>query len=67
MLFRSADPELTIPRTEIVEITDYKIIVKDEEKTIKDRAENEDFIPNFVNPFRNQENLTPAGDRSTID
>ncbi|MBR2725351.1 hypothetical protein IKF28_02290 [Candidatus Saccharibacteria bacterium] len=62
-----ADPELTIPRTEIVEITDYKIIVKDEEKTIKERAENEDFIPNFVNPFRNQENLTPAGDRSTKD
>ncbi len=46
------DPELTIPCTEIVEITDYKIIVKDEEKTIRARAENEDFIPNFVNPFR---------------
>lgn len=46
------DSELTIPRTEIVEITDYKIIVKDEEKTIKERAEKEDFVPNFVNPFR---------------
>ena len=29
------DPELTIHRKEIVEITDYKIIVKDEEKIIK--------------------------------
>ncbi|MBR0488081.1 PRC-barrel domain-containing protein [Candidatus Saccharibacteria bacterium] len=46
------DPELIIPRTEIVEITDYKIIVRDEEKTIRARAEKEDFIPNFVNPFR---------------
>ena len=46
------DPELTIPRSEIVEVTDYKVIVKDEEKTIKKRAEKEDFVPNFVNPFR---------------
>ena len=46
------DPELTIPRKEIVEITDYKVIVKDEEKTIKARAMKEDFVPNFVNPFR---------------
>lgn len=49
------DPELTIPRKEIVEITDYKIIVKDEEKVIRARAENEDFVPNFVNPFRKTE------------
>jgi sporulation protein YlmC with PRC-barrel domain len=49
------DPELTIPRTEIVEITDYKVVVKDEEKTIRARAEKEDFIPNFVNPFRKTE------------
>ena len=34
--------------------TDYKIIVKDEEKVLKRRAEKEDFIPNFVNPFRTQ-------------
>lgn len=46
------DSELTIPRSEIVEITDYKIIVRDEEKVIKERALKEDFIPNFVNPFR---------------
>ena len=46
------DSDLTIPRSEIVEVTDDKIIVKDEEKIIKARAEKEDFIPNFVNPFR---------------
>ena len=46
------DPELTISRKEIVEVNDYKIIVKDEEKTIREKAAKEDFVPNFVNPFR---------------
>lgn len=46
------DPELTIPRQEVVEVTDTKIIVRDEEKVIRERAAKEDFIPNFVNPFR---------------
>ena len=46
------DPELIIPRREIVEVNDYKIIVKDEEEKIRKRATREDFIPNFVNPFR---------------
>lgn len=49
------DPELIISRKEIVEITDYKIIVKDEEKILKAKAEKEEFVPNFVNPFRNHE------------
>lgn len=46
------DPELIIPRSEIVEINDYKIIVKDEEKKIRQKVETTDFIPNYVNPFR---------------
>lgn len=54
LMKRFVDPELIISRKEIVEITDYKIIVKDEEKTLKARAAKEDFIPNFVNPFRTQ-------------
>ena len=54
------DSELTIPRSEIVEITDYKVIVRDEEKVIKERALNEDFIPNFVNPFRKSAEQAPA-------
>ncbi len=55
------DPELTIHRREIVEITDDKVIVKDEEKVLKARAEKEDFVPNFVNPFRNPEqDFAPA-------
>ena len=51
------DPELTIHRREIVEITDYKVVVKDEEKVIKARASKEDFVPNFVNPFRTDPNF----------
>jgi len=68
-LFKSfLDSELTIPRREIVEVTDYKIVVKDEEKVIKARAENEDFIPNFVNPFRKTEqDLAPADTRTPDD
>ncbi len=49
------DSELTIHRNEIVEVTDYEIIVKDEEKVIRAKAEKENFVPNFVNPFRNSE------------
>ncbi|MBR2766692.1 PRC-barrel domain-containing protein [Candidatus Saccharibacteria bacterium] len=61
------DPELTIPRNEIVEITDYKIIVKEEEKTIKKKAEKQEFVPNFVNPFReSQPGFAPA-DTKTPD
>lgn len=62
------DPELTIPRKEIVEVTDYKIIIKDEEKVIKEKAEKEDFIPNFVNPFRKSEqDLAPADNQNPAD
>ena len=62
------DPELTISRKEIVEVNDYKVIVKDEEKTLKARAEKEDFIPNFVNPFRNNEfSPSPARTETPAD
>jgi len=46
------DPELVIPRREILEIDDYKIVVKDEEEKIKKLAARDAFVPNFVNPFR---------------
>ena len=59
------DPELIIPRKEVVEITDYKIIIKDEEKTIKKKAETTEFVPNFVNPFRKSEpDYAPAQSQS---
>ncbi|MBQ9017618.1 hypothetical protein IJ118_00950 [Candidatus Saccharibacteria bacterium] len=58
------DPELIIPRKEILEITDYKIIIKDEEKTIREKAAKEDFVPNFVNPFRKTEQPARAPART---
>lgn len=58
------DSELTISRKEIVEVTDYKIIVKDEEKVIKEKAEN-DFIPNFINPFRKNGEFAEAERKET--
>ena len=62
------DPELTISRKEIVEINDYEIIVRDEEKVLKARAEKEDFIPNFVNPFRTHEqDFAPADSQTPVD
>ncbi len=46
------DPELTINRSQIKEVNDYELIVNDEEDKIKEKAKKEDFVPNFVNPFR---------------
>ncbi len=61
-----SDPELFIPRSEIVEINDYEVIIKDEEVKIKLKSEKENFIPDFVNPFREAnfvpiQNQTPDG------
>ena len=69
MLKSFLDPELTIPRREIVEITDTKVIVKDDEKTIRTKATTEDFVPNFVNPFRKTErpDLAPADTKTPAD
>ena len=62
------DPELIVPRSEIVEITDYKVIVKDEEKTIKKKAATTEFVPNFVNPFRKTElSSAPAQTKTPAD
>lgn len=61
-----SDPSLTIHRREIIEITDYKVIVKDDAKTIKARSESEDFIPNFVNPFRKTEQDFAPSDSQTL-
>lgn len=59
------DPELVIGRSEVVKVTDDKIIVKDEESKIRKKAMTEDFVPNFVNPFR-EPNLSTA-DTKNLD
>lgn len=65
---RFIDPELTIHRREVVEITNQKVIIKDEKKTAKAHSSKEDFVPNFVNPFRNQEpGFAPADTKTPAD
>ncbi len=55
-LFKSfLDPELTISRQMVIEINDYEVIVKDEHDKPKKTVKSEtpaDFVPNFINPFR---------------
>jgi len=50
------DPELIIPRKQIIEVDDYQVVVKDEHEKVKSKVEKVDavtaFVPNFVNPFR---------------
>ena len=57
------DPELVINRKEVVEITDYKVIVRSEEEKLRERAADQDFIPNFVNPFREPQ-FSPSRNQS---
>ena len=46
------DPELIIGRSQIKEVNDYGLIVKDEEEKVKKESGRKDFVSNFVNPFR---------------
>jgi len=48
------DPELIIGRSEIKEVDDNKIVIKDEMSKLKQSDPAKDFVPNFVNPFRGQ-------------
>lgn len=63
------DSELLINRAEIVEVTDTKIIVKDEAAKSDKKQEETEFVPNFINPFRGQnlaskQNLSPVRNQS---
>lgn len=49
------DPELIIPRSEIIEVNDYQIIVKDEHSKLQKAApaaRPANIATDFVNPFR---------------
>lgn len=48
------DPELIISRQQIVEIDDYRVIVKDQINSAKSEVQTE-FVPSFINPFREAE------------
>jgi len=52
------DHELVISRGDIVEMDDYKIVVKDatvKSKAVQEATAGEGFTQNFVNPFRKPE------------
>lgn len=59
------DPELLIGRSEIKEINDTEIIIKSEENTLIKRAGAQDFVPNFVNPFKNGKYIARGNNSST--
>lgn len=48
------DPELTINRSQIVEINDTKIVIKHDKQKVKlpKAGSKKEFVPNYVNPFR---------------
>lgn len=49
------DPQLIIPRKQIIEVDDYKVVVKDEHEKVKSKVQKTEptnFVPNFINPFR---------------
>lgn len=50
------DPELTINRSQIVEVDDFKVTIKHDKAQVKipkeKKKEEEEFVPNFTNPFR---------------
>ena len=59
------DPELVIGRSEIHEINDTEIIVKSEESTIMKKSGALDFVPNFVNPFKDGKYITSENNNSS--
>lgn len=53
-IFRLSTTELTIPTQKIIQITDEKIIIDSDLEDAQSGKRQEEFIPNFINPFRNQ-------------
>ncbi|MBR5418747.1 PRC-barrel domain-containing protein [Candidatus Saccharibacteria bacterium] len=65
------DSELTINRSQIIEIDDYKVTIKHDKAEVKVKkekgTETEEFVPNFTNPFRKPAyNEDPAESSSEI-
>ena len=57
------DPYLTISRESVVEVTDYKLILKDDKDKKKSKQSvastiPTEFVPNYVNPFRKPQTET---------
>ena len=61
------DPELVIGRSDIHEINDREIVVKSEEGTIMKKSGTLDFVPNFVNPFKDGEYIARGNENSVSE
>ena len=61
------DPELVIGRSDIHEINDSEIIVKSEEGTIMKKSGTLDFVPNFVNPFKDGKYIARGNENSVSE
>lgn len=61
------DPELVIGRSDIHEINDREIVVKSEEGTIMKKSGTLDFVPNFVNPFKDGKYITRGNENSVSE
>ena len=57
------DPELVIGRSDIHEINDREIVVKSE-GTIMKKSGTLDFVPNFVNPFKDGKYIARGNENS---
>lgn len=55
MLKSFINPELLISRQQIIEVDDYRVLVKDQASKVKADHTAVEFVPNFVNPFRETE------------
>lgn len=60
MLKSFLDPELLISRQQIIEVDDYRVLVKDQTRKVTVEAATTEFVPNFVNPFREPELVSEA-------
>lgn len=61
------DPELVIGRSDVHEINDSEIIVKSEEGTIMKKSGTLDFVPNFVNPFKDGKYIARGNENSVSE
>lgn len=55
MLKSFINPELLVSRQQIIEVNDYRVLVKDQVRKVEAETAATEFVPNFVNPFREPE------------
>ena len=58
------DPERVSGRSDIHEINDSEIIIKSEDGTIMKKSGTLDFVPNFVNPFKDGKYIARGNENS---